>query len=56
MTMIILALALACGDLKNFQMPGMTVTITKAEMIADALPGRCRVDGVIDPRAGADGK
>ena len=56
MNTIILALALACGDLASFQMPGMNVTITKAERVTDNLPARCRVDGVIDPRAGAGGK
>ena len=56
MNTIILALALACGDMTAFQMPGMSVTITKAERITDNLPPRCRVDGVIDSRKGADGK
>lgn len=56
MNPIILLLALACGDMTAFQMPGMSVTITKAERPSDNLPARCRVDGVIDTRTGAGGK
>ena len=53
---IIIALALACVDMTAFQMPGATVTITKAEKVSDNLPPRCRVDGMIDQRSGAGGK
>jgi hypothetical protein len=56
MNLMILALALACGDMTSLQMPGMALTITKAEKITDDLPARCRVDGVIDQRTGAAGK
>src|SRR2546426_840590 len=56
MNVIIFALALACGDMTSFQMPGMAVTIMKAEKTSDNLPARCRVDGVIDQRTGAGGK
>src|SRR5712691_7039811 len=56
MNVIIFALALACGDMTSFQMPGMAVTIMKAEKISDNLPARCRVDGVIDQRTGVGGK
>src|SRR2546426_9262288 len=56
MNVIIFALALACGDMTSFQMPGMAVTIMKAEKTSDNLPARCRLDGVIDQRTGAGGK
>src|SRR5437870_13119351 len=56
MNVIIFALALACGDMTSFQMPGMAVTIMKAEKTSDNLPARCRVDGMIDQRTGAGGK
>src|SRR5436190_24263735 len=56
MSFLLVAMALACADMTTFQMPGMNVTITKAEKISDNLPARCRVDGVIDQRSGADGK
>ena len=52
MNVIIFALALACGDMTSFQMPGMAVTIMKAEKTSDNLPARCRLDGVIDQRTG----
>jgi len=57
-----------CADLAKFQMPGTKIDITRAEMVAagqatgrggptgPVLPARCRVDGVIDRRTGADGK
>src|SRR5262245_13168519 len=54
MTFIILTLAIACADMQAFQLTG--VSITKAEKVSDNLPPRCRVDGVIDPRTGVDGK
>src|SRR3972149_6706242 len=56
MTTIIMALALACGDMTAFQVPHASITITKAEKISDNLPPRCRVDGIIDQRTGVDGK
>src|SRR5262249_6533919 len=55
-TSIILALALACGEMTAVQIPGVAVSITKAEKISDNLPARCRLDGVIDQRTGAGGK
>jgi len=58
-----------CGDLAKFQMPGNRIEITRAEMVAagpapggragqagPVLVARCRVDGIIDRRTGADGK
>ncbi len=56
MTIMILALALACADMMAIQIPDGAVTITKAERISDSLPARCRVDGVIDQRTGVDRK
>jgi hypothetical protein len=56
MTTIVIALALACTEMMSFQTVAARVSITKAEQIADNLPARCRVDGVIDQRTGADGK
>jgi hypothetical protein len=52
MSTIILALALTCADMAAFQTPAMSVSITKAEKIADNFPARCRVDGAIDQRTG----
>jgi len=46
----------ACADMAKFQMSGGSVSITKAGKITDALPARCRVDGIIDQRNGAGGK
>jgi hypothetical protein len=58
-----------CAELVKFQMPGSKIEITRGEMVAAgpapggrggqtgaALPGRCRVDGIIDRRTGPDGK
>jgi len=58
-----------CKDLTSFEMPGNRLEITHAEMVAAGpatagpggqpgpmLPTRCRVDGIIDRRTGADGK
>jgi hypothetical protein len=58
-----------CADLAKFKSPGMTIDITRAEMLpagqvagarggpaGPALPARCRVDGMIDRRTGSDGK
>jgi hypothetical protein len=56
MTLIALTLALACADMQTLQIPGASVSITKAEKPADNLPPRCRVDGVIDQRTGIDTK
>jgi feruloyl esterase len=56
MSTIIIALALACADMATIQLPGASVSITKAEKVSDNLPPRCRVDGVIDKRVGVDGK
>src|SRR5262245_61517696 len=56
MRTIVMALALACADMMNFQTSGASISITKAEKPADNLPPRCRIDGVIDQRTGAGGK
>ena len=60
-----------CGDLLKFQMPGMSIAITRAEPLAAGaplapggfpgapamtLPAHCRVEGVIDRREGVGGK
>ena len=57
-----------CADLSRFQMPGATIEITRAEMVAAGpgpggrggpgpmLPAHCRVNGIVDKRTGADGK
>ena len=57
-----------CADLSKFQMPGATIEITRAEMVAAGpapggrggpgpmLPAHCRVNGIVDKRTGADGK
>jgi feruloyl esterase len=63
--------AAACSSLTSLQIPGLNLSITKAEWF-DAgsappappgapvnplkLPAFCRVDGVLDKRTGADGK
>jgi hypothetical protein len=56
MTTIVLALALACGDMMAFKSASASVSITKAERVSDNVSARCRVDGVIDERTGAGGK
>ncbi|MGO9662839.1 MAG: hypothetical protein ACLP66_05945, partial [Polyangia bacterium] len=57
-----------CAALVNLQVPGVALTVTKAERIpavpapvlpggagsAVNLPAYCRLDGVIDRRTGAD--
>jgi feruloyl esterase len=64
--------AAACAALTKLQIPGLALTITKAEWFgagaplppsgrgapppAVKLPAYCRVDGVLDKRVGADGK
>src|SRR5687768_3729779 len=64
--------AAACASLTSLQMPGLPLSITKAEWIpagstspgsqnplappAVTLPAYCRLDGVLDRRTGADGK
>src|SRR5688572_10538955 len=64
--------AAACATLTALQMPGLPLSITKAEWFAAGttspgsqnplappavtLPAYCRLDGVLDRRAGADGK
>src|SRR5687768_9048176 len=63
--------AAACASLTSLQMPGLPLSITKAEWIpagstspgsqsplappAVTLPAFCRLDGVLDRRTGADG-
>ncbi len=52
------AYAASCSDLAHFQMPGMNLVITKAEVIpaTDSLPQHCEADGMIDKHDGSDGK
>ena len=57
-----------CADLTRFQMPGATIEVTSAEVVAAGpgrggrgtpgpmLPAHCRVNGIMDKRTGADGK
>src|SRR5436190_1032522 len=60
----------SCAALKQLQVPGVALTVTKTEWIAagttpptgpgaapsaTTLPAYCRLDGVIDRRAGAAG-
>jgi Tannase and feruloyl esterase len=58
-----------CADLGKLQIPGTKIEFTRAEMVAagpapgfrggppgPALPAHCRVNGLIDRRAGSDGK
>src|SRR4051812_26979653 len=56
-----------CADLRRFQMPGATIEITQAAMVAagqapgrggsgPTLPSHCRVNGILDKRTGPDGK
>ncbi len=57
-----------CADLMRFQMPGATIEITRAAVVAAGparggrggpgpmLPAHCRVDGIADKRTGADGR
>ncbi len=44
-----------CAALKSFTLPGQTLVIRNAREISSP-PAHCRVDGVIDPRTGRDGK
>jgi hypothetical protein len=64
--------AAACAAMSTFQLPGITLAITKAEWLPAGstppaagpggppmtakLPAYCRVDGMIDRRTGSDGK
>ena len=64
--------AAACSTLTSLQIPGLNLSITKAEWFAAGstpprggpgapteamtLPAFCRLDGVLDRRTGADGK
>jgi hypothetical protein len=63
--------AAACAALTKLQIPGVQLSITKAEWVpegssppagrggapvATKLPAYCRLDGVLDRRTGADGK
>jgi hypothetical protein len=64
--------AAACASLTSLQIPGLNLSITKAEWVAAGrtpprpgpglgpepidLPAYCRLDGVLDRRTGADGK
>ena len=46
--------ARGCASLAKFTLPGHDVHISKVQQMPD--PAHCRVDGVIDPRTGRDGK
>jgi feruloyl esterase len=63
--------AAACAALTSLQIPGVALSITKAEWFAEGsspppgrggapnpmkLPAYCRLDGVLDRRTGADGR
>jgi Tannase and feruloyl esterase len=64
--------AAACASLTSLQIPGLNLSVTKAEWFAAGsllprggrggpvnpvnLPAYCRLDGVLDRRTGADGK
>src|SRR6266516_2998717 len=58
-----------CSDMAKFRSPGVPLEITRAEIVpagraagarggpaGPALPGHCRIDGMMDRRTGADGK
>jgi hypothetical protein len=47
-----------CSGLTKFQIPGVTMTITKAATIpaTGSMPAYCQADGMIDQRTGAGGK
>ena len=47
-----------CDDVPAFQAMGVTLQIAKATPVAAtaAVPAFCRVEGVIDPRTGVEGK
>jgi feruloyl esterase len=47
-----------CSSLTKLQIPGVTMTITKAATIpaTGSLPSYCQADGMIDQRTGAGGK
>ena len=62
--------AAACGALRQLQVPGVALSVTRAERLAAGapvpggrggasqasnLPAYCRLDGVIDRRTGAGG-
>jgi feruloyl esterase len=46
--------ARACAALKTFTFPGHDIRISKVHELPD--PAHCRVDGIIDPHQGRDGK
>ena len=58
-----------CPDMAKFRSPGVTLEITRAEIVpagrapgarggapGPALPAHCRIDGMMDRRTGTDGK
>ena len=52
-----------CADLTKFKIPGVPMTITKAETIpasasgtSASVPAHCEADGMINERTGAGGK
>ena len=58
-----------CSDMAKFRSPGVTLEITRAEIVpagrapgarggppGPALPVHCRIDGMMDRRTGTDGK
>ena len=77
MTAVLMALQLTafaqsnskCSDMAKFRSPGVTLEITRAEIVpagrapgarggpaGPALPAHCRIDGMMDRRTGTDGK
>jgi len=58
-----------CSDMGKFRSPGVTLEITRAEIVpagrvpgarggpaGPALPAHCRIDGMMDRRTGTDGR
>jgi hypothetical protein len=58
-----------CADMAKFRSPGVTLEITRAEIVpagrapgarggpaGPELPAHCRIDGMMDRRTGTDGK
>ncbi|HEY6341551.1 MAG TPA: DUF6351 family protein [Bryobacteraceae bacterium] len=50
--------SMKCSDLTKLQIPGVNLTITKAETIpaSASAPSHCQADGVVDKRTGVGGK
>src|SRR5580658_6275449 len=50
--------SMKCSDLTKLQIPGVNLTITKAETIpaSASAPSHCQADGIVDKRTGVGGK